>query len=232
MHNHSLDISVVLIVMLALSITFASIYVSRIYLPRKIKKAYVKSITALATAVETRDSGTIGHAQRVAEITVDVAKRLGFSGKDLEKIEYAALLMDIGKASVPQALLNKREPFDPEEWAVVQSHSQLGAEMVSEVPFLADIADYILHHHEYWDGTGYPDALAGEQIPLTSRILSVAADYDAMISERPYHPPMSVSQAVEEIRKFSGIKYDPLVAEVFLEMAEVKVTTSEQAIAA
>lgn len=232
MHNYTIDFSVILIVLFAVSITVLSVYVSRIYLPRKIKRAYVKSITALAAAVETRDSGTVGHAQRVAEITVNVARRLGITGKDLERIEYAALLMDIGKASVPQALLNKREPFEPEEWEVVQSHSRLGAEMVSEVPFLADIADYVLHHHEYWDGTGYPEGLAGEQIPLASRILSVAADYDAMVSERPYHPPMSVSQAIEEIRKYSGIKYDPAVVEIFLEIAVVKVTTDEQALAA
>lgn len=232
MHNYTMDFTVVLIVLFAVSMTALSVYVSRIYLPRKIKKAYVKSITALAAAVETRDSGTVGHAQRVAEITVDVARRLGITGRDLEKIEYAALLMDIGKASVPQALLNKREPFEPEEWEVVQSHSRFGAEMVLAVPFLADIADYVLHHHEYWDGTGYPDGLVGEQIPLASRILSVAADYDAMVSERPYHPPMSASQAIEEIRSYSGIKYDPAVVEIFLEMAAVKVTADEQALAA
>lgn len=232
MHNYIIDFSVVLIVMFALFITVMSVYVSRVYLPRKIKKAYVKSITALAAAVESRDSGTVGHAQRVAEITVAVARRLGIVGRDLERIEYAALLMDIGKASVPQALLNKREPFEAEEWETVQSHSRFGAEMVSEVPFLADISEYVLHHHEYWDGTGYPSGLAGEQIPLASRILSVAADYDAMVSERPYHPPMSVSQAVEEIRKYSGVKYDPAVVEEFLEMAAVKVPTEDQALAA
>jgi len=101
------------------------------------------------------------------------------------------------------------------------------------VPFLADLEDIVLHHHEYWDGTGYPDGLAGEAIPLASRILCVAADYDAMISERPYHPrPLTPQEAAGEIRKGAGTKYDPRVAEVFLDMLAADRQTPEQALAA
>ncbi len=210
---------VLLIEIVLLTITALSLYVSRRYLPMKMKRAYLKSITALAAAVETKDSGTLGHAQRVAQLAVDLARRLGVEGRMLERIEYAALLMDMGKANVPLKLLNKRDPLTPEEWQVLQSHPQLGAEMVAAVPFLADLADAVLHHHEFWDGTGYPDGLAGEAIPLGSRILCVAADYDAMISERPYHPrPLNSAEALEEIERGAGTRYDPVVAAAFIGM--------------
>ena len=128
--------------------------------------------------------------------------------------------MDMGKANVPQKVLNKKGPLTPKEWDIVKSHSQLGAEMAAAVPFLADTAQYILHHHEYWNGSGYPDGLAGEQIPMASRILAIASDYDAMISDRPYHAPLTSERAVDEIRKGMGIKYDPAVAEAFLELIQ------------
>jgi len=210
---------VLLIEVILLTITALSLYVSRRYLPTKMRHAYLKSITALAAAVETKDSGTLGHAQRVAQLTVDLARRLGLERHRLERIEYAALLMDMGKANVPLRLLNKREPLTPDEWQILQSHPQLGAEMVAAVPFLGDLAPMVLHHHEFWDGSGYPDGLAGEDIPLESRILCVAADYDAMVSERPYHPrPLSPSEAVAEIKRGAGTRYDPVVSELFVSM--------------
>jgi len=216
-----------------LSIAVLSVYVSRVYLPAKIRSAYLKSITALAAAVETKDSGTIGHAQRVAALTMELARKLGVEGAELERIEYAALLMDMGKANVPQALLNKSDPLTPEEWAILQSHPRLGAEMAAAVPFLADLEETVLHHHEYWDGTGYPSGLAGEQIPLASRILCVTADYDAIISDRPYHPrPLSPEEAIEEIGAGVGTRYEPRVVEVFLDMLAAEHGIAEQALAA
>lgn len=204
----------------AISISALSLYVSRVYLPSKMKSAYLKSITVLAAAVETKDSGTVGHAQRVAETTNAIACALGMRGKELERIKYAALLRDIGKANVPHAVLNKSDPLTDEEWGIVKSHATLGAEMVGAVPFLADCATLVLHHHEYWDGSGYPDGLAGEQIPLGSRILAVTSDYDAMISDRPYHhsEPMTHEEAIGDISEGSGTKYDPAVVRVMLEV--------------
>lgn len=220
MLNNILDAGVLIIAGVALTITIFSIYVSRVYLPMKIKVAYLKSITALATAVETKDSGTVGHAQRVAQLTLELARQLGVKGTDLERIEYAALLMDIGKANVPQLILNKMTPLTPEEWDTVKSHSRQGAEMVASVPFLASIADYVLYHHEYWDGSGYPNGISGESIPLASRILGIAADFDAMVSQRPYHDALTFAEAIEEVRRGIGSKYDPKVAHAFLEMIE------------
>lgn len=214
-----LDPGVAIISIAALSISAVSMYVSRAMLPAKMKRAYLRSITALAAAVETKDSGTVGHAQRVAELTVAVAQRMGIEGRKLERIEYAALLRDIGKANIPQAILTKTSPLTESEWQTVQAHTLLGADMVAAVPFLADTADYVRHHHECWDGSGYPDSLKGEDIPLGSRILAATSDYDAMISERPYHAePMTPERAMEEIRAGSGIKYDPVVVEVFSDL--------------
>ncbi len=138
MHEYHFTPGVIATGSVLLSIAVLSVYVSRTYLPAKMRSAYLKSITVLAAAVETKDSGTIGHAQRVAQLTVEVARRLGLQGRDLERIEYAALLMDMGKANVPHALLNKSDPLTPEEWEILKSHPRLGAEMVAAVPFLAD----------------------------------------------------------------------------------------------
>jgi len=205
----------------ALTISGLSLYVSRIVLPRRMKAAYVKSITVLAAAVETKDSGTVGHAQRVADLTKAVARNLGVTGKELEGIEYAALLRDIGKANVPHAILNKTTALTEEEWATVKSHAALGADMVEAVAFLAYCSPYVRHHHEYWDGSGYPDGLKGEEIPLGSRILAATSDYDAMISQRPYHPhSMTMEQAVREIQAGSGSRYDPVVVQVLLDVLE------------
>ena len=230
MFELQIPVPVLLIIGVLISLTLLSVYVSRVYLPAKIKRANLRSITALAAAVETKESGTVGHAQRVAQLTTELARKLGVEGHDLERIEYAALLIDIGKANVPQGLLNKRDPLTPEEWAVIQSHPRLGAEMVQAVPFLADLTESVLHHHEYWDGAGYPDGLKGEQIPLGSRILSVAADFDAMVSERPYHTrPWTREEALKEIVQFTGTKYDPAVVRVFQEVASDSLPGEAQA---
>jgi len=205
---------------LASIITVGSAYYSWRYLPRKMAEAYRKSLDTIAAVVETKDSGTIGHARRVAEHAVAVARELGVRGPELVRIERAAVLRDIGKVNLPHRLLNKRDPLTEEEWKKLKSHSQLGAEIVSAIPFLADTAELIRHHHEAWDGSGYPDGLAGEQIPLGSRILAIATDFDAAISDRPYHQARPVSVALEEIRKGSGTRYDPKIVDVFLRVVE------------
>lgn len=228
MYNIILTPGVIIVAVIALSITVASFYVSRIHLPKKMKTAYRKSITALAAAVETKDAGTVGHAQRVARLAVDTARRVGVAGRELERLEYAALLMDIGKAKVPQAILNKKASLNEDEWEVIKNHTRLGADMAEAAPFLADLSDAILHHHEYWDGTGYPDGLRGKDIPLGSRILSLAADFDAMVSERPYHPrALTQKEAIDEIRRYLGAKYDPEIGLVFVKMIEAEVSDEE-----
>lgn len=229
MLGNLLEPGVLAIVGVLLTITVFSIYFSRVYLPAKIKEAYLRSITVLAAAVETKDSGTVGHAQRVARMAVEVARRLGMSPEELDRIEYAALLRDIGKAIVPQSVLTKSGQLDPEEWETLQSHSRLGEQMAAAVPFLAHTAPYIRHHHEYWDGSGYPDGLRGDEIPLGSRILAVASDYDALVSDRPYYPrPMNPDEALAEILGGSGTRYDPAVTEAFAAVVAEGVWTREK----
>ena len=211
---------VIAAVAMAVLVTLGSWYYSSFYQPRKMERAYKKALYTLATAVETKDSGTIGHAERVAYYAVAVAEQLGIDRDELVKIEYAALLRDIGKVNVPAPLLNKSTPLEPDEWQRVKSHAQLGAQIVGAVPFLAFLADLILHHHECWDGSGYPDGLAGEEIPLGSRILAVTTDYDAITSERPYHESQPPELAIEQIKSGRGAKYDPAVVDAFLMVLE------------
>lgn len=213
---------VVTAVALAAIITLGSWYYSSFYQPRKMQRAYKKSLYTLAAAVETKDSGTIGHAERVAGWALDVAKELGIESREQLRIEYAALLRDIGKVNVPASLLNKTTQLEPEEWESVKSHARLGAEIAGSVPFLSHLSDLILHHHECWDGSGYPDGLAGEDIPLGSRILAVTTDYDAIISERPYHKPQSPKVALSQVKRGRGNRYDPAVVEAFLKILEVR----------
>jgi len=211
---------VIIAVVVAAIITFGSWYYSSYYQPRKMEQAYKKALYALAAAVETKDSGTIGHAKRVAGYATAVADELGVSPEERLKIEYAALLRDIGKVNLPAKLLNKSTPLEMDEWEKVKSHSRLGADIVRAVPSLEFLTDFILHHHEHWDGTGYPNGLSGEDIPLASRILAVTTDYDAAISERPYHKPQPREVAIEQKKRGRGSKYDPAIVDAFLKVLE------------
>ncbi|BCW97222.1 MAG: hypothetical protein KatS3mg024_0049 [Armatimonadota bacterium] len=196
-----------------------SLYVSFIWLPRKMERAYRNALRTLATAVETKDSSTLGHAERVAELAVRIAEKLGLPPAEVKNVRYAALMRDIGKASVPHRILNKQGELTEGELRVVRNHVKEGASIVSQIPFLAPIADVILHHHERWDGSGYPDGLAGDQIPLASRIIGLVDDYEAMTSERPYHRAVSEAEARRFIEEGAGVLYDPVVVEAFLSVA-------------
>ena len=215
-----LSAPVYIAIAIAALVTLGSWYYSIFYQPRKMQRAYRKALYALAAAVETRDSGTIGHAKRVAEYAVAVADELGIKRAERIRIEYAALLRDIGKVNVPAWLLNKSTPLEENEWEEVKRHAELGAEIVKAVPFLSFLSDVILHHHECWDGSGYPDGLAGEAIPLASRILAVTTDYDAITSERPYHESRPPEVAIEQIINGKGTRYDPAVVDAFLRVLQ------------
>ena len=197
-----------------------SLYVSLYWLPRKMERAYQSALRTLATAVETKDSRTLGHAESIATLVVKVAEKLGLSRQEVRWARYAALLRDIGKAAVPYRILNEERPLTEGELRVVRNHVREGAVIVSQVPMLSPLCDIILHHHERWDGTGYPDRLAGESIPLISRIIGLADDYEAMTSDRPYHPAMEEAAAQLFIRRSAGTLYDPRVAAAFLEVVE------------
>jgi HD-GYP domain-containing protein (c-di-GMP phosphodiesterase class II) len=179
---------------------------------------------ALAAEIEARDHYTHGHTARVTELSVIIAKKLGQRIKDIGEEEFlqdlhiAGLLHDIGKIGVPDSILNKQGPLDSEERKKMQEHTSIGATILQRIPELARSILGVKYHHEKYDGSGYPEGLKAEQIPLIAAIISVADSFDAMTTDRPYRKGLSKDRAVEEIRSLSGKQFHPLIAEVFCEL--------------
>lgn len=193
----------------------SSFYVLRRYseIDRKFRK---QAALILIKAMEYHDNYTRGHSQRVAEISTFLAESLGL---DKEKIYWAALLHDIGKIGIPQHILNKEGPLDEAEFELIKQHPIKGYELIKDTEGFEDIARIVLHHHERWDGKGYPDGLKGEEIPLESRIICLSDSFDAMTSIRSYRKtPLSTSEALKEIKRCSGTQFDPKVVEAFLSL--------------
>ncbi len=176
-----------------------------------------ESTRALVAAVEAKDPCTRQHSVTVASIAGALGKRLGLSKRELSTLREAALLHDVGKIGVPDAILTKPGPLTSDEYATIQRHPETALEILSYVSFCGDERLIILHHHEHYDGHGYPDGLAGDKIPLGSRILSVADAIDAMASRRSYKPPFSVECIRRELTSGSGTQFDPDVVRVALE---------------
>jgi HD-GYP domain-containing protein (c-di-GMP phosphodiesterase class II) len=177
----------------------------------EVRKKHLETIAALARSMEAKDYYTGGHTERVSDVAVALAKRLGYSGNELDAIEIGALLHDIGKIGIPERILNKPGPLDDEEWKVMKEHPVISEVILSELdlhPFVAQIARY---SHERLDGAGYPDGLGGEDIPLPARIVLVADAFDALTSDRPYRRGRSIPAAIEEMRLHSGTQFCPRV---------------------
>ncbi len=191
-----------------------------VYLPYQMRKAYRQSLLTLASAVETKDVTSVGHGIRVAEMVVATAKQMRISSKERTKMEYAAFLQDIGNVRVPRQILGRQDDLTPEEFETVKSHTVIGAGVVEQVSFLRDISPIIRHHHERWDGSGYPDGLKGDQIPLGARLIAVCTAYDAMMHDKPYRPAWDEEEAIRGIRAGAGIWYDPAVVDAFLKVLQ------------
>lgn len=176
--------------------------------------AYASTIAVLSDAIEAKDPYTRGHCESVASIAVQVARRLGLQGDEIEQVRYAALLHDVGKIGIPDGILLKPSRLLPEEFQMIQRHATIGSDLVSRVTSLVSIAPTILHHHERFDGTGYPDGLSGEAILLASRIVGVVDAFDAMTTPRPYRDPVSTEEALAELSRCSGAQFDPRVVEI------------------
>lgn len=178
-------------------------------------RAYAATRTAFSGMLNARDNETEGHSERVVGYALVLGEELGLAPQELADLEVGALLHDIGKVGVPDAILHKPGPLTSEEWAEMRRHPELGSDLVSEIPFLSSALPVVRHHHERWDGTGYPDKLRGEDIPLFARIFSIADVYDALISDRPYRPAMSSAVAIAEIERGAGSQFDPAVVAAF-----------------
>lgn len=187
----------------------------------QLREAYESSLILLANAIEVRDSYTRGHVERVRDYALLMAKNLGWQDQRLEDLRFAAILHDIGKIHVSENVLLKEGPLNDQEWEEIKKHPIIGSEMVRNVPYLISAIPAIRHHHERWDGQGYPDRLAGESIPLMARIVAVADAFDAMTSNRSYQKIRSLESAYDEIMSTSGTRYDPKVVRAFQKAWEI-----------
>jgi putative nucleotidyltransferase with HDIG domain len=177
------------------------------------------TLDALGRTLEARDPDTHHHAQRVQRYAVALAREHAIQDSTmLEAIRAAALLHDIGKLAIPGDVLHKPETLTASEYDCVKQHVTLGADMLAAVPFSGPLAEIVRHHHENWDGSGYPDGLSGETIPLGSRLLAIVDCFDALTSPRPYRDPMTPEIALAMIRERRGTMYDPQIVDVFLRM--------------
>ncbi|MCU0236180.1 MAG: response regulator [Acidobacteria bacterium] len=182
----------------------------------ELDKTYNFTLRAMVTALDTRDTETQGHSLRVVRFTQKLAELMNISDKNTLKVyEYGALLHDIGKIGIPDAILRKPDKLDREEWQIMKNHPTIGYNVLKRIKFLEDAAQIVLHHHEAFDGSGYPDGLSGERIPLGARIFHIADAIDAMTSDRPYKKALSFENAASELLKYSGTQFDPGIISIF-----------------
>lgn len=182
---------------------------------KRLKEAYVSTLKALAEATDAKDSYTQGHSERVAKYAVLIAKEMTLPDSELNYLEQASLLHDIGKIAMPDTILHKKEPLNEEEWLVMKKHPEYSQKILSKLSFLSQILPTVLYHHKRFDNSGYPSNEDRKDIPLTARILAVADAFDAMTSDRPYRSKLSLQQALEEIEKYAGTQFDPNVVKAF-----------------
>ncbi len=183
-------------------------------------------VEVLSTALDVRDRMTHRHARRVARMAVAVARELHLSEDEVLEIEFAAALHDIGKIGVADSILRKSAPLDEDEWKEMRRHSELGYQILKGIDFLKDAAEIVYAHHERFDGSGYPRGLAGEEIPLGSRLFAIVDAFDAMTSRRPYRAASSRDQACKEVERNSGTQFDPALVEAFLKV--IRRTSEEE----
>ncbi len=187
---------------------------------QELERSYADTIKAITAAMDAKDSYTRGHSEEVKRLTLLVGQRLGFNEKSLRRLEYAALLHDIGKIGISDQLLTKVEGLTDLEYRAVKMHPDIGGRLVSQVEMLKEVGTIIQAHHECYDGSGYPLGLKGEQIPLEARIISVADAYEAMTSDRPYRKAFPPQQAMERLAAAAGTQFDPLVVKIFLDVVK------------
>lgn len=177
---------------------------------------------ALLSTISVKDKYTLAHCERVSSYVVIIGELLNLSDKDVTILQYAGLLHDIGKIELPKSVLNKKEPLTEDEYAQVRMHPIYSENILEPLENMEQLRDYIRHHHERYDGQGYPDGLAGEQISLGARILCIADSFDAMMSERPYCPSMNQEQALLELQRCAGTQFDPKIVNVFVKAVQLK----------
>ncbi len=190
----------------------------------ELRTAYIQTIRALAEAIDAKDAYTRGHSERVAVYASRIARELSLERDVIERVYFAGLLHDVGKIGVPDAIITKPDRLDADEYEEIKKHPEIGAKILEPVEFLAKIVPCVRHHHEWFDGSdrGYPLRLMGDQIPLPSRVILVADTVEAMTSDRPYRSAMPLERVVDELHKYSGSQFDPVVVDAFLRLLEAE----------
>lgn len=198
----------------------AAIENARLY--EKLEQSYLSTIVTLSGIAESKDFYTDKHMKDIAEYSVDIARKIGLAEPDIEDIRMAALLHDLGKITVPDNILKKPGRLSEEEMQIIRKHPLHGAKMIESVEPLKVAREIIRHHHEYYDGSGYPDGLRGADIPLGARIIAVADAFDAMTTNRPYRKALPMEKVVKELKDFSGIQFDPDIVEILIAILSEK----------
>ncbi len=181
---------------------------------------YESTIRALVAAIDAKDPYTRGHSQRVMEYVLLGASTCSFTQEELQAVEFGALLHDIGKIGIDDGILRKSDCLTSEEWLVIRRHPQIGANIIGEVSFLDKAREVILHHHERYDGAGYPGGLKGEQIPMGARLVAVADTFDTMTSDRPYRPALNAVDALMTLAELAGTQFCPRAVAALVSVLE------------
>jgi HD-GYP domain-containing protein (c-di-GMP phosphodiesterase class II) len=187
-------------------------------------------VRALTSAIDASDPFTKGHSERVTAYSTEIAREMGLSERRVMTIEYASILHDMGKVAIQHEILLKPGDLSDKEWELMRTHPRTGAKIVADLHFLKGARDVVLYHHERFDGKGYPEGIAGEDIPLEARIVKVADAFDAMMSHRPYRQSLGLEKAKSELVAGKGTEFDPAVVDAFLgliEQGRVEVPTPE-----
>lgn len=193
-----------------------------------VKDTHMISIEAFIDFIDKVDGYTGKHCKKVSELAAGLAEKLGFSASLLDIIKSAGQLHDIGKIRIPKEILSKKGKYNKEEYDIMKQHSSIGCEILSPMECFKKEIPIIRHHHEGWDGKGYPDGISGNTIPLGARILAVCDSYEAMTNPRPYKDTLSHEQAIEELIKNKGTQFDPEVVDAFVEMLKEKGNPSKK----
>jgi HD-GYP domain-containing protein (c-di-GMP phosphodiesterase class II) len=187
---------------------------------QELRRSYVATVRALSNAVEARDAYTGRHAERVAAYGMELARACGVDMESSPQLEFGFLLHDVGKVAVPDAILFKSGSLTEEEYSLVRRHPVIGTEILRDVDFLGEGKLVVRHHHERWDGQGYPDGLAGDAIPLAARVFAVADALDALTTDRPYRPASTFAAARQEIYDGSGAQFDPGIVDAYRQIPD------------
>lgn len=186
----------------------------------EMREVHIETVRALTSAIDASDPFTKGHSERVTQYAVAIAREMGLSERRIEALEYAGFLHDMGKIGLQHDILLKPGRLSEDEWEAMRQHPTVGAKIVSDLHFLSQAKAVVLHHHERYDGGGYPSGLAGTEIPLEARIVKVADAFDAMMSDRPYRSPLGLEKAIDELRNGKGTEFDPEVVDAFLRLVQ------------